>query len=189
MKGKTFSVFIIIFYITLSSCVSNPTYFNKTAVDRSADKIVVLPFGDFNTNEGNNSGELVRSNFESKLILKKYNVIEIEKLASIADYSVLKKHEFSGKWIMETGKAIGADYMIYGSVHDYRIYQNLTSFLYLFSWLEVTSSVGVTARMVSCRTGEVVWSGTSTRSSYSFNDAAADTVNTLVRTIRYKKGE
>ncbi|HNX24887.1 MAG TPA: hypothetical protein PKG60_12640 [Spirochaetota bacterium] len=188
MKRKNLFILLIIFSITLSSCVSNPSYFNKSEVDRKNVKIAVLPFSDFKSTEGNsnNSGELVRSVFESRLILKGFNVIEIEKTSSSIDYSVLKKTEFPGRWIIETGNALGADYMIFGSVHDYRNIENVTSFLYLFSWLESTSSVGITARMVSCRTGEIVWSGSYTRASYSYNDAATEAVNVLIHSIRRK---
>jgi len=186
MKRKLFFILSIIFLLALSSCVSNPSFFNKSAVDRKNEKIAVLPFRDFNSREGNNSGELIRSVFESKLILRGFNVIEIEKTASSIDYSVLKKAEFPGKWIVETGNMLGADYMLFGSVHDYRTYQNVTSFLYIFSWLEITSSVGVTARLISCKTGEVVWSGSYTKSGFTFNDATNEAVNYLVRSIKRK---
>jgi len=188
MKRNFLFIISIIFCITLSSCVSNPSYFNKYGIDRKNDKIAVLPFTDFKSTDGNNnnSGELVRSIFESRLILRKFNVIEIEKTSSNIDYPVLKKNEFSGKWIVETGNALGADYMIFGSVHDYRTSESLTSFLYLFSWLESTSSVGVTARMVSCKTGEVIWSGSFTCSSYTFNDAATEAVNALIGSMKRK---
>jgi TolB-like protein len=184
MKREIFAIVPVICILVLTSCVSNPAYINKYAIDIKKSKIAVLPFRDYNTNDGNNSGELVRSIFEQKLMLKGFTVIEIEKTSSSVDYSVLKKNEFPGNWIVETGSKIGADYMIYGSLHDYRVYQNLTSFLYIFSWLEVTSSVGVTARMVSCATGEVVWSGSFSKSSYTFNDAASESVYALIRTIK-----
>jgi TolB-like protein len=183
MKRELFFISIICI-LMLTSCVSSPVYFNKSAIDIKKSKIAVLPFRDYNSNDGNNSGELVRSLFEQRLLLKGFGVIEIEKTSSSVDYSFLKKNEYPGDWITETGNKLGADYMIYGSVHDYRVYQNLTSFLYIFSWLEVTSSVGVTARMVSCKTGEVVWSGSFSRSSYTFNDAASEAVYALIRTIK-----
>lgn len=186
MKRKLFLIVFIIFLSTLSSCVSNPIYINKDVIDKDNSKIAVLPFRDFNTKEGNNSGELARSIFEQRLMLKGFNVIEIEKISSKVDYSILNKNEFSGNWIIETGRKLGADYMIFGSVHDYKVYQNLTSFLYIFSWLEMTSSVGITARMVSCKTGEVAWSGSFSRPSFTFNDAAVETVNALIQTIKRK---
>ncbi len=189
MERKHFFIISIIFLTTILSCVSNPAFFNRSVVDKANAKIAVLPFRDYNSSTGNNnnSGELVRSVFESKLILKGFNVIEIEKTSSSVDYSVLKKNDFPGNWIVETGKTLGADYMIFGSVHDYRTFENLTSFLYIFSWLESTSSVGVTARMISCKTGEVIWSGNFTRASYNFSDAANETVTALIRTIKIKK--
>lgn len=185
MKRELFSIVSIICILMLTSCVSNPVYYNKSAIDIKNSKIAILPFRDYNTDDGNNSGELVRSLFEQKLLLKGFEVIEIEKTSPDVDYSILKKNEHPGSWVSKTGISLGADYVIYGSVHDYRVYQNLTSFLYIFSWLEVTSSVGVTARMISCKTGEAVWSGSFSRSSYTFNDAAAEAVYALVRTIKH----
>ncbi len=191
MKRKHLFKISIILILSFVSCVSNPTFFNKASVDRSTAKIAVLPFRDYNNSEGNNnnSGELVRSVFESKLMLKGFNVIGIEKTSSSVDYSVLKKSEFPGKWIIETGKTLDADYMIFGSIHDYRTFENLTSFLYIFSWLESTSTVGVTARMISCKTGDVIWSGSFTRSAFTFSDAANEAVNALIRTIKLKANE
>jgi len=191
MKKNILIIISIIFFLTLISCVSNPSFFNRSEIDTKASKIAVLPFVDFNSTLGNNnnSGELVRNVFESRLILKGFNVIEIEKIASNVDYAILKKREFSSSWIVEIGNKIGADYVIFGSVHDYRTYENVTSFLYLFSWLESTSTVGVTARMISCKTGEIVWSGSITKSSYTYNDAANETVKMLIRSIKFKKAE
>lgn len=189
MKRKKILLYAVAFMILLISCVSNPVFFNRSVIDRDKARIAVLPFRDYNSKEGNNSGELVRSVFESKLILRGFKVIEIEKVSSGVDYSVLEKQEFPAKWFVEKGEAMGADYVIYGSVHDYRVFQNLTSFLYIFEWLEVTASVGVTARMISCKTGEVVWSGSYTRSSYTFNDATNEVINIFVRSIKYKTGK
>jgi TolB-like protein len=189
MKKKKFFGYAFISVVFFISCISSPVYFNKSVLDRDNARIAVFPFRDYNSNEGNNSGELVRSIFESRLMLRGVKVIEIEKVSSGVDYSVLRKQEFPSKWFVEKGEAIGADFVVYGSVHDYRVFQNLTSFLYLFEWLEITSSVGVTARMISCKTGEVVWSGSYTRSSYTFTDATNVVVNSLVRSIKYKSGK
>ena len=176
----------LMFLILLVSCVSQPAFFNRGGIDKKNVKIAVLPFRDYNSVGGNNSGELVRSLFESTLLRKGFQIIEVEKAAAAAEYQFLAKNEFPSKWIIETGNAIGSDYMIYGSVHDYTVFQNSTTFLYLFEWLEITASVGITARMVSCSTGEVVWSGSFTGISYTLNDAAREAVYSLVRTIREK---
>lgn len=189
MKRKKILLYAVVSLMLLLSCMSNPIFFNKSVLERDNSRIAVLPFLDYNSKEGNNSGELVRSVFESKLMLKGFKVIEIEKVSSGVDYSVLRKQEFPAKWFVEKGESMGADYVIYGSVHDYRVFQNLTSFLYIFQWLEVTSSVGVTARMISCKTGEVVWSGSYTKSSYTFNDATHEVINVLIKSIKYKSGK
>jgi TolB-like protein len=177
-------IILYIFVLAFFSCASKPSFFNKEEIDRKNSKIAVIPFIDYNKNEGNNSGELVRSVFEAQLITNDFNVVEIEKISSNIHFDILKKYEFSGDWLVETGKSIGADYIIYGSVHDYKMYQNTTSFLYIFSWLETTASVGITARLVSCKTGEVMWHGSYTRSSYDFNNAANEAVKTLIRSIK-----
>jgi len=186
MKREIIFTILYIFILASFSCVSKPSFFNKEELDRINSKIAVIPFIDYNKNEGNNSGELVRSVFEAQLINNDYNVIEIEKTSSNIDFETLKKHEFSGNWLVATGKSIGADYIIYGSVHDYRTYQNTTSFLYFFSWLETTASVGITARMVSCKTGEVIWHGSYTKTAYDFNNAANEVVKILIRSIKRK---
>ncbi len=171
------------------SCVSQATYFNRGKVDKDIEKIAVLPFKNFNQVEGNHSGDLVMNMFESVLRRRGFQVIEVEKSAVAASYETLEKNEFPSKWIIETGAAIGADYMIYGSVHDYKTYQSSSSFLYLFSWLEMTSSVGITARLVSCKTGEVIWAGSFTRTSYTYNDAAEEGVTELIKTMKYKSAK
>lgn len=189
MNKHFLSTVVIILPIIFSSCVSNPSYFNKSVIDRANDKIAVLPFRNFNSVEGNNSGELIRSVFETRLRLKRFNVVDIEKSASSIDYSLIAGSEFQGKWAIEAGKTLNVDYIIFGSVHDYRTYNNQTSFFYIFSWVELTSSVGVTARMISSKTGEVVWSGTFTRASFTYNDAAIDVSDSLIRSIKFKKSE
>ena len=186
MKREIIFTILYIFILTSFSCVSKPSSFNKKEIDKINSKIAVIPFIDYNKNEGNNSGELVRGVFETQLINSEFSVIEIEKISSKIDFDILKKYEFSGDWLVKAGESIGADYIIYGSVHEYRTYQNTTSFLYIFSWLETSASVGITARMVSCKTGEVVWHGSYTRTAYDFNNAANEAVKALLRSIKSK---
>ena len=171
------------------SCVSRPVSYNSGFIDKEGVKIAVVHFKDYNVSEGNNSGELVRNVFEDILLKRGYGIVEIEKSAALLNRDLFEKGDVPSKWFIETGGAVGADYMIYGSVHDYSIYQSYTTFIYIFGSLELTSSVGVTARMVSCKTGEIVWSGSLTRKSYTYNDAAEETVSELIRTIRYRSKE
>lgn len=172
--------------LAVISCVSRPFSFNSGIVNKSAVRIAVLDFRDYNGSTGNNSGELVRNLFEGQLKKRGYKTVCIEKTNSAADSEILEKKGQSSQWFIDKGRSIGADYIIYGSVHDYSVYQSYTTFIYIFGWLELTSSVGVTARMVSCSTGEVVWSGSITRKSYTFSDAAEESVAELIRTIKYK---
>ncbi len=171
------------------SCLSRPFSYNSGAVDRSAVKIAVLGFKDYNGSTGNNSGELVRNIFEGKLQNRGYKTVCIEKSNSVVNLEMLETKSQKSQWFIDAGKSIGADYIIYGSVHDYSVYQSYTTFIYIFGWLELTSSVGVTARMVSCSSGEVVWSGSITRKSYTLSDAAEEAVYELIRTIKYKPDE
>ena len=186
MKKGIILIIFFGFFLVLLSCVSKPSSFYKEEIDKINSKIAVIPFIDYNKNAGNNSGELVRSVFEAQLVTNGFNVIEIEKTSSNTDFEALKKYEFSGDWFAKTGKIIGADYIVYGSVHDYTIYQNMTSFLYIFSWLETTASVGITARLVSCKTGEVIWYGSHTTAANNYNNAANDAVKALIRSIKFK---
>ena len=186
VNNKKIPVVLMLFIMASFSCVSRPFSFNSGAVDRAKVKIAVLGFRDYNGSIGNNSGELVRNLFEGKLQNRGYNTVCIEKTGSSANLEVLDKKNQTSQWFIDAGRSIGADYIIYGSVHDYTVYQSYTTFIYIFGWLELTSSVGVTARMVSCSTGEVVWSGSITRKSYTLSDAAEESVYELIRTIKYR---
>ena len=180
---RTAPFFLALF---LTSCLSQPAYFNQVVLDRDSIRIAVLPFRDYKKNEGNNSGDLVRNVFETKLINRGFKTIDVEKIASGLEISNLQDADINSDWIIETGRAINADYMVFGSIYDYRVFEYSTTFIYIFEWLETTYSLGVTARMVSCKTGNVVWSGTHSSKSYTFNDAAEDVVNAMIKTMKYK---
>lgn len=186
MVNKKILLIFPLLAVFAASCISKPFSFNSGVIDKSAVRIAVLNFKDYNGSTGNNSGELVRNIFEGKLRQRGYGIVGIEKFSSSVKNESLEKDGLTSKWFIDTGKASGADYIIYGSVHDYTIYQSYTTFIYIFGWLELTSSVGVTARMVSCSTGEVVWSGSITRKSYTLNDAAEEAVYELIRTIKHR---
>jgi len=160
--------------------------FNKELLDKENITIAVLPFNDYNKKEGNNSGTLARNVFETRLVNRGFKVKSIESVASALDYHLYEGDDYRKDWIMDAGKTIGADYFIFGSVHDYRVFQYPTSFLYIFSWLETTYSVGITARMVSAKTGEAVWIGSLTKKSYTFTDAAEEVVNDFIKSMKLK---
>ena len=181
-------IFILFFAIVLpnSGCISSAYFFNRGEIDKKVATIAVLHFKDFNNAEGNNSGDLARSLFEHNLLKRGFNIIEIEKIQFPESLKIKDRKDFSPEEIIEIGKINGADYVVYGSVYDYKSYQSQTSFLYLFSWLELTYSVGISARMVACKSGDVVWSGSLSRLSYSFNDATSEVCKELIRTIKFK---
>lgn len=185
-NARKFLLIFLLPAIAALSCVSRPYSYNSGELDKSDVKIAVLGFKDYNGSTRNNSGELVRNIFEGKLRERGYKTVSNERVNAAANPEALEKNIPTSQWVIDTGKAVGADYLVYGSVHDYTIYQSYTTFIYIFGWLELTSSVGVTARMVSCSTGEVVWSGSITRKSYTLNDAAEEAVYELIRTIKYK---
>jgi TolB-like protein len=183
-------LFIFLFLISAmaanQSCVSSSVSFNKELLDKSNITIAVLPFNDFNKKEGNNSGALARNVFETRLVNSGFKVKSIEAVASELGYYLYEGEDYSKDWIIEAGKTCKADYFIFGSVHDYRVFQYPTSFLYIFSWLETTYSVGITARMVSAKTGEPVWTGSLTKKSYTFTDAAEEVVNDFIKSMKLK---
>lgn len=183
-------IFILIFMALVLvlnlSCVSSSVSFNKELLDRDNISIALLPFKDFNKKESNNSGSLARNVFETKLVNRGFNVKGIEAIASDLDCYLFEDDEYSRDWIIEAGEISGADYFIFGSVHDYRVFQHTTSFLYIFSWLETTYSVGITARMVSSKTGEAVWTGSFSKKSYTFTDAAEEVVDDFIKSMKLK---
>lgn len=186
LQKKFILIFIALGLAANISCVSSSVSYNKDMLDRDNISIAVLPFKDFNKKENNNSGALVRNIFETKLFNRGFNVKSIEAISSELDCSLSENDEYSRSWIIEAGKISGVDYFIFGSVHDYRVFQHSTTFLYLFSWLETTYSVGITARMVSSKTGEAVWTGLLTKKSYTFSDAAEEVVNDFIKSMKLK---
>lgn len=180
------SICFLIPLLFILSCVSTSVSFNKELIDKDNITIAVLPFKDFNSKEGNNSGNLARNVFETRLVNRGFKIISMESLASTLDVSQGRGAEYSKEWIINAGEATGADYFIFGSVYDYRVFQYPTSFLYIFSWLETTYSMGITARMVSVKTGEAVWTGSLTKKSYTYSDAAEEVVNDFIKSMKLK---
>jgi len=90
MIMKRGMIFIIFFTLILMpfSCMSNITSFNKEEIDRKNSKIAVIPFIDYNKNEGNNSGELVRSVFEAQLITNEFKLAKsfLKKIKTERDF-------------------------------------------------------------------------------------------------------
>jgi len=183
LKKTIFYLMPMLFFL---SCVSTSVSFNKELIDKESATIAVLPFRDFNSSEGNNSGALARNVFETRLVNRGFKVISMESLASTLDLSKSPVNEYAKEWIIKSGEASGAEYFIFGSVYDYRVFQYATSFIYIFSWLETTYSMGITARMVSAKTGEAVWTGSLTKKSYTYSDAAEEVVNDFIKSIKIK---
>jgi len=179
-------IYLMIPLLFLLSCVSTSVSFNKELLDKDNITIAVLPFKDYNSKEGNNSGNLARNVFETRLVNRGFKVISMESLASTLDLSQARGSEFTKEWIISAGEASGADYLIFGSVYDYRVFQYPTSFIYIFSWLETTYSMGITTRMVSAKTGEAVWTGSLTKKSYTYSDAAEEVVNDFIKSMKLK---
>lgn len=186
LQKKFILMFMALALIANISCVSSSVSYNKDLLDRENISIAVLPFKDFNKKESNNSGTLVRNVFETKLFNRGFNVKSIEAITSDLDCYLFENDEYSRDWVIEAGKISGVDYFIFGSVHDYRVFQYETSFLYIFSWLETTYSVGITARMVSTKTGEAVWTGLLAKKSYTFSDAAEEVVYEFIKSMKLK---
>ncbi len=86
----------------------------------------------------------------------------------------------------ELGTLLNADYILIGAVIDYNSYSSTRQLFYIFEWLQITCSVGVTARLIDINTGEVIWVGSATDQSYSFQEAAEEILNILYETIAVK---
>jgi|GEM_PF-621644 len=195
MKGNriiVLSVFfiLVVFMMSVLSCISQPVFHNDNmseSIDRKNNEIIVLSFRDFKAGEENNSGVLVRNVFESRLKKRGFTVVSYEKTSPNMPEIEDRGFAVNSRWVKENADNLKADYVLYGSIYDYTVFQTTTSFLYIFSWLETTYSVGINAKIISSKSGEVVWSGAYASKSYTYNDAARESVDSLIRTIRLKK--
>ncbi len=188
-KSKLLVYLVLLSLSFLVSCISRPLYYNEKTDEillREQSRIMVLPFRDYNFNEGNNSGNLARSIFESSLKKMRFRVVPFEKSSFFFPEDREEAFSVTSDWVVENSKNLGVDFVLFGQVYDYSREKGTTSFLYIFSWSDTDCTVGISAKLISCSTGDVLWSGSFSSKSYTFHDAAWESIDSLVKTIKFR---
>ncbi len=189
-KKYKFLVFLVLLSLSfLVSCISQPLYYNEKTDERllrEQSRIMVLPFRDYKFNEGNNSGNLARSMFENALKKMRFCIVPFEKSSFMFPEDREEAFSITSDWVVENAKNLGVDFVLFGQVYDYSREKGSTSFLYIFSWSDTDCIVGISAKLISCSTGDVLWSGSFSSKSYTFHDAAWESVYSLVKTIKFQ---
>ncbi len=173
----------ILMILILTGCASTPIWYNKRPIEKNKT-VAILPFLDYK--EKNNSGQLFTNLFSIYFLKNGFNVAEREKIRQIIKEKEIDLSGMTHDSTKELGTLLNADYILTGAVIDYNSYSSTRQLFYIFEWLQITCSVGVTARLIDINTGEVIWVGSATDQSYSFQEAAEEILNILYKTIAVK---
>ncbi|MDH5716257.1 MAG: CsgG/HfaB family protein [Spirochaetia bacterium] len=174
---------MLIFMLSLK-CATPPIYYNKRAVKENAT-IAVMPFSDYL--EKNNSGQLFTNIFSIFFMRDNYKLAEREKISQIMREKSIDISHITESSTKEIGDFLNVDYLLIGSVTDYTSYSSEKKLFYIFEWLQITCSVGVTARLIDVNTGEVIWVGSATDQSYSYQQAVEAAIGQLYLSIINKR--
>lgn len=176
---------VILFGILFTvGCANTPMHFSKRAIHRGTN-LAILPFADFTTN--NNSGDLITDVFTVYFLENGFNVAERERINTIISEKKLGLSGLTADSAKEMGSLLNVDYLLTGSLIEYESFANKKQLFYIFEWLEITCSLGVTARLIDVQTGEIIWVGVATEKATSFKDAADDVVGMLMETIQIER--
>lgn len=137
--------------------------------------VVVMPFE--NMTKFHEAGKIVPDLLATELYISgKFRVMErTEAVALCAEEGIRIPEALDAGFAQTLGKKLGVDGVFIGSVSEYwyRIYREEDE--------EVEPAVGITARLVSVATGEVVWSASVTRSSYDILMSQKDPLNRIAQ--------
>ena len=165
----------------LAGCTAPPLTYTSRTLDKTRH-VAILPFLDYK--ESNNSGQLVTNLFTMYFLQNGVKVAEREKINQVILEKGMDLAGFNEKSAQEFGQVLNVDYILIGAVTDYTSYSTSRKLFYIFEWMQIIGTVGVTARLIDVRAGEIIWVGTASEKSYSFNDAADQVVGTLFQTMR-----
>jgi curli biogenesis system outer membrane secretion channel CsgG len=127
-----------------------------------------------------NSGSIVSQLFAKYLLMTGFNIIERDQLDAI-----LKEHNLQMTNLMDTEtmtqfKLLGIDAIVTGSIPMVVAEQN---FYDAGRPRFIAAEVGVTVRMISVATGEVLWIGSDTNDSTDVQTAFEYLVSSLVKQL------
>jgi curli biogenesis system outer membrane secretion channel CsgG len=176
-KGIRAGISLLLFLcFFISSCAVQSIVIKPGYDFTKIKRVAVLDFKDaaYYPNSGSMASEL----FVKYLLKTGYNVIERAELDSI-----LKEYQLSAQGIIdrsqtkEFGKIAGVDAIITGSIptavpeRDYYENGNIRY---------IAAQVGLTCRMISVETGEVLWAGSNTFDAMNMQTAFEYLVSSLV---------
>ena len=146
-----------LFLVMLAGCATNKqdAYFlsrpsranvHVMPVGWDADKVAVMPF--------KGPTELIGTSVSDMFVIEllragRYDLVERSQMAAVLSESELAMAGLSEAKAMEVGNMLGADAVIIGTVDEYGTIANRGNAL---------PAVGVTLRMIDCRSGKVLWS-------------------------------
>ena len=165
-RYRTFFAVMLFLSINLFSCASAPEvaqeeqltlgsderavkariYVNPNAGKRLYQKVAVMPFRAPVELAGASMSDLFATDL---LYTHKYELVERSQMAQVLNESELSLAGLSTAKAMEVGNMLGADGVVIGTVDEYgTVAQRGRSY----------PVVGMSARLIDCATGKVVWS-------------------------------
>ena len=141
----------------------------------SMKSVAVLPFE--NMTKFYEAGKIVSDLLGTELYISgRFKVMErTEAVAICAEEGIRIPEAMDAGYAQTLGEKLGVDGVFIGSVSEYwyRIYREEDE--------EVEPAVGINARLVNVKTGDVVWSASITRSSYDLLMTQKDPLNRIAQ--------
>ena len=177
MKINKALIFLFSFLALLLSACSSSTIVMKPGYDFSKIKrVAVLEFR--NSAYYPNSGAMVSQMFAKYMLKAGYNIIERDELdALLRERNLSMSNLLDSDTTKNYGKLLGIDAIITGSIPMVVAEQN---YYEAGNPRFIAAQVGVTARMISIETGEVLWVGSDTYDAINTQTAFEYLVSSLV---------
>ncbi len=179
MKKITLPLLFVFLGIMLSSCGSTATIVMKQNYDFSKIKrIAVIDFKD--SPNYPNSGSIVSELFAKYLLMTGFNIIEREQMDTLLREHNLQLTNLMDPETITQFKLLGIDAIVTGSIPMVVPQQNFYDAGYPRF---ISAEVGVTVRMISVETGEVLWVGSDTNDAADVQTAFEYLVSSLVKQL------
>jgi hypothetical protein len=173
--NRAFIVAILLLSVFLSSCAVDSVVLKPNYDFKKIKRVAVLEFRD--SAYYPNSGSMAAQLFVKYLLKSGYNVVERDELESL-----LRERQLTMAGLVESpskalGKLSGIDAIITGAipmvVPERDFYDNGYP-------RYIAAQVGITCRMISVETGEVLWAGSNTYDAMNTQTAFEYLISSLV---------
>jgi hypothetical protein len=155
------SLTILFIVLTIGGCAGkSATVFLHPEYDfRYVERVAVVPFENQSQEQG--AAARVTQVFISELLAQRaFDVIEPGEVSHVLEkYSTVRTSQLTKEQIIDIGKQLKAQALIFGSVAEMTSYRSGNS---------TTNTVTLVVRMVDTQTGETVWSATNTAGGKGF---------------------